>query len=194
MNPRLLAVGTALALAGAVTASAQTSPFLPDPLFRDLVNELSGDRAFEYDRHLTRYHRTGGSRDFFAAAEYIRQAAVDAGLEDVKLVRQRWDGKSWSCSFGEAWLLDPQPAKLAAYAEVAVSIADNSRTSHVTGELVDVGAGVAEADYAGKDVKGKIVLASGTATTAHAEAVWKRGALGVVSWQKIGRASCRERV
>jgi hypothetical protein len=183
LNARLLAVGTALALAGAASGLAQTSAFLPDPLYRDLVNEISGDRAFEYDRSLTRYHRTGGSRDFFAAAEYIRQAAVDAGLEDVKLVRQKWDGESWSCSFGEAWLLDPQPAKLAAYAEVAVSIADNSRTTHVTGELVDVGAGVSEADYAGKDVKGKIVLASGTATTAHAEAVWKRGALGVVSWQ-----------
>ena len=85
------------ALGAAATARAQTSPFLPDPLFRDLVNEISGDRAFEHDRHLTHYHRTGGSRDFFAAAEWIRQAAVAAGLEDVKLVRQKWDGHGWSC-------------------------------------------------------------------------------------------------
>jgi hypothetical protein len=183
LNPRLLAVRAALVLGVAATGSAQTSPFLPDPLFRDLVNEISGDRAFEYDRHLTHYHRTGGSRDFFAAAEYIRQAAVEAGLEDVKLVRQKWDGESWSCAFGEAWVLDPQPSKLAAYGEVAVSIADNSRTTHVSGELVDVGAGIAEADYAGKDVKGKIVLGAGSAGTVHAEAVWKRGALGVVSYQ-----------
>jgi hypothetical protein len=183
LHPRLLAAAAALVLGVAAMGSAQTSPFLPDPLFRDLVNEISGDRAFEYDRHLTHYHRTGGSRDFFAAAEYIRQAAVAAGLEDVKLVRQKWDGESWSCTFGEAWVLDPQPSKLAAYGEVAVSIADNSRTTHVSGELVDVGAGIAEADYAGKDVKGKIVLGSGTAATVHAEAVWKRGALGVVSYQ-----------
>jgi hypothetical protein len=179
----LAAVGAALVLARAAAGFAQTSPFLPDPLFRDLVDEISGDRAFEHDRHLTRWHKTPGSRDFFAAAEYIRQAAVDAGLEDVKLVRQKWDGEAWSCRFGEAWLLDPRPTKLAAYGEVAVSIADNSRTTHVTGELVDVGAGVADADYAGKDVKGRIVLASGSTTTAHAEAVWKRGALGVVSYQ-----------
>jgi hypothetical protein len=182
LNAPLVAATAALLMAPALVR-AQTSPFLPDPVFRDLVNEISGDRAYERDRHLTRWHRTGGSRDFFAAAEYVRQAAAEAGLQDVKLVRQKWDGESWSCTFGEAWIVDPQPAKLAAYGEVAVSVADNSRTTHVTAELVDVGAGVADADYAGKDIKGRIVLASGSATTVHAEAVWKRGALGVVSWQ-----------
>jgi hypothetical protein len=182
LNARLL-VACATITAGAAPAAAQTSPFFRDPLFRDVVNEMSGDRAFEHVRQLTHYHRTGGSRDFFAAAEYIRQAAVSAGLEDVKLVRQKWDGQSWSCRFGEAWVLEPEPFKLAAYDEVAVSVADLSRTTHLTAELLDAGAGTTDADYAGKDVKGKIVLVSGSATTAHAEAVWKRGALGIVSWQ-----------
>jgi hypothetical protein len=162
-------------------AFAQTSPFLPDPLFRHLVNEISGDRAFENVRHLTHYHRTGGSRDFFAAAEWIRGAAEAAGLENVTLVRQKWDGHGWSCRSGEAWLLEPEEVKLASYGEVAVSIADHSRTTHVTAELVDVGAGTAEADFTGKDVRGKIVLASGPVGTVMQEAVWKRGALGIVS-------------
>ena len=135
---------------------------------RALVNELSGDRAFEYDRHLTHYHRTGGSRDFFAAAEYIRQAAAAAGLEDVKLVRQKWDEHGWSCRSGEAWLIEPEEVKLAAYGEVAVSIADHSRTTHVIAELVDVGAGTAADDYKGREVRGKVVLASGPVAAAHA--------------------------
>ena len=63
--------------------AAQTSPFVDGALYRDLADEISGDRSFENVRHLTHFHRTGGSRDFFAAAEYIRAAAVDAGLEDV---------------------------------------------------------------------------------------------------------------
>jgi hypothetical protein len=167
--------------AAAAPGLAQTSPFLPDPLYRELVNEISGDRAYEYDRHLTHYHRTGGSRDFFAAAEYIRTAAVDAGLEDVRLVRQKWDEHGWSCRFGEAWLIAPQEVKLAAYGEVAVSIADHSRTTHVTADLVDVGSGTTDADYEGRDVKGKVVLASGPLATVQREAVWKRGALGVIS-------------
>jgi peptidase M28-like protein len=162
-------------------ARAQTSPFLPDPLYSHLVNEISGDRAYENDRHLSHYHRTEGSRDFFAAAEWIRGAAEAAGLEDVRLIRQKWDGHGWSCSSGEAWLVAPETMKLADYGEVAVSIADNSRTTHVTAELLDVGAGTSDKDYEGKDVKGRIVLASGPVRETQREAVWKRGALGVLS-------------
>jgi len=181
VNPRPLPWLAGAVLAAAVPALAQTSPFVPEPLFRQLVNEISGDRAFEDVRRLSHFHRTGGSRDFFAAAEWIRGAAEAAGLEDVKLIRQAWDEAGWSCASGEAWLLDPDEVKLASYAEVRVSVADHSRTTHLTAELVDVGNGLAEADYAGKDVKGKVVLASGSVRTVQQEAVWKRGALGVLS-------------
>ncbi|HWW92502.1 MAG TPA: M28 family peptidase [Vicinamibacteria bacterium] len=160
--------------------SAQTSPFLPDSLYHQLVNEISGDRSFENVRHLTPYHKTAGSQDFFAATEWIRGAAEAGGLEEVKLIRQPWDGHGWSCRFGEAWLVEPE-FKLASYGDVAMSIADDSRTTHLTAELVDVGAGVAEADYQGKEVKGKVVLASGVVSTVTREAVWKRGALGILS-------------
>ena len=168
-------------LAGPSVLLAQTSPFLPDPLYRQLVNELSGDRAFEQVRHLTHFHRTAGSRDFFAAAEYIRGAAHAAGLQDVRLVRQKGSGPGWSCRSGSAWLLEPQEVKLADYGEVAVSIADLSRTTHVTAELVDVGEGDDDDAYQGKDVKGKVVLASGPLAAVMREAVWERGALGILS-------------
>ncbi len=163
-------------------AAAQTSPFLPDPLFRDLVGEISGDRAFESVRQLSHFHRTEGSRDFFAAAEWIRGAAEAAGLEDVKLVRQKWKGHGWSCLSGSAWLVEPERLKLGDYGDVPLVIADQSRTTHATAELVDVGSGTADADYAGKDVKGRIVLASGSPSKVQEQAVWKRGALGLVSY------------
>jgi hypothetical protein len=163
-------------------AAAQTSPFLPDPLFRELADEISGDRAFESVRQLSHYHRTDGSRDFFAAAEWLRGAAVAAGLEDVKLVRQKWKGHGWSCSSGAAWIVEPERAKLGDYGEVPLFIADHSRTTHLTAELVDVGAGTGEADYAGREVKGRVVLASGAPAKVQELAVWKRGALGVVSY------------
>jgi len=171
----------ALVLAVPAEAFSQTSPFLPHARLRALVNQISGDRAYEHVRHLSHYHRTGGSRDFFAATEYIRGAAETAGLEDVKLIRQKWDGHGWSCRSGEAWLVEPEPLKLADYLEVAVSIADHSRTTHVTAELIDVGSGTSEKDYAGREVKGRVVLASGGLAAVVREAVWKRGALGVVS-------------
>jgi hypothetical protein len=176
-----LAAAVAAACTVPAPARAQSSPFVPEAVYRHLANELSGDRAFEHDRSLSRFHKTDGSRDFFKAAEVIRQAAVDGGLEDVRLVRQKWDGHGWSCNSGEAWLMADPAEKLASYGDVAMSIADHSRTTHVVADLVDVGAGVEEADYKDRDVKGKIVLASGSLSAAHREAVWKRGALGVLS-------------
>jgi hypothetical protein len=160
---------------------AQTSPFVPETLYRDLANEISGDRAYETVRYLSQFHRTGSSRDFYKAAEYIRARAEAFGLEDVKLVRQSAREPGWTCQSGEAWLPGEPPLKLAAYDDVAFSIADNSRTTHVTADLVEVGNGIADADYEGKDVKGKVVLAWGPVARVHQEAVWKRGALGVLS-------------
>ena len=143
-----------------VSGLAQSSPFLPDDVWRALGNEMSGDRSFEHVRHLTHYHRTGPGRDFWAAADYIKEAAKDAGLEDVRLIRQEWDGRPWTCHSGEAWLLGPEPEKLADFGAVAVSIADHSRKTHVKAELVDVGAGTSADDYEGIDVEGRVVLAS----------------------------------
>ena len=177
-SPLALALATLLP----ATGLAQTSPFLSEGLQRSLVNEISGDRSFEHVRQLTRYHRTGPGRDFWGAVEYIRSSAEDAGLEDVKVIRQAWDGRPWSCAFGEAWLLGPEPVKLADFDEVAVSIADHSRTTHVRAGLVDVGSGTTAGDYEGIEVEGRVVLAAGGPAAVMREAVWQRGALGVVSY------------
>jgi hypothetical protein len=171
----------ALACCLPLPSYAQTSPFVPEALYRELANEVSGDRAFETIRYLSQFHRTGSSADFYKAAEYIRAQAERAGLEDVRLVRQAAREPGWTCQSGEAWLAGDAPLKLAAYNDVAFSIADNSRTTHVNAELVEVGNGTADSDYEGKDVKGKVVLAWGPVARVHQEAVWKRGALGVLS-------------
>ena len=68
-----------LTFAAPSAVRAQTSPFLPDDLYRTLVNEISGDRAYENVRHLSHFHRTEGSKDFFAATEWVLQAAKDGG-------------------------------------------------------------------------------------------------------------------
>ncbi len=50
--------------------------------------------------------------------------------------------------------------------------------------LVDVGEGTKESDYAGKDVAGKIVLVSASPGAAQELAVGKFGAVGLVSYQQ----------
>ena len=77
--------------------------------------------------------------------------------------------------------MEPEEIKLADNWEVAAALADHSRPADVTAELVDVGAGTTDADYEGKEVEGKLVLAAGLTPLVMAEAVLKRGALGVIS-------------
>ncbi len=161
-------------------AMAQETPFISENVERNLVNELSGDLAYDNLRWLAHYHRTGGSEDFHKAALFIEQKAKEYGLEEVKLVSQKFSGRSWSATSGELWVVEPKEMKLGSYAEYAVALATNSRSTNSTAELVDVGEGT-EKEYEGKDVKGKIVLTSGSPAAAMNEAVWKRGALGVVS-------------
>src|SRR5206468_9145292 len=58
---------------------------------------------------------------------------------------------------------------------------DYSQDADVTAELVDVGRGAAPADYAGKAVRGRLVLASGPLPLVHRLACEERGAAGFLS-------------
>jgi aminopeptidase YwaD len=71
---------------------------------------------------------------------------------------------------------------LASYAAEPVVLAEDSESADVTAELADVGEGTRESDYAGKDVKGKIVLVSASPGAAQDLAVGKFGAAGIVSY------------
>jgi hypothetical protein len=178
-----LAVVTALILlVCAGPARAQRSPLLPDGVYGALVNEISGDIAFEHIRWLTHYHRPmGGSEGFEAVAKYVEQKAREYGLEDVRYIPLKYSSNSWSPHLGELWITEPYQRRLAFTPETALSMADYSRPTDISSaELVDVGAGQTDADYTDKDVAGKVVLASGTLATIVEQAVWKRGALGVV--------------
>ena len=165
----------------------QTSPFVDEKVERLLSNEISGDRAFETERITTQWHKPSGSDGFFAVAHYVEQQARAAGLSDVRWIDQVAQSAAWTPLRAEAWLISGEGAaaketRLGSYAEAKTSIADFSRPADVTAELVDVGSGEKASDYAGKNVKGKIVLAFGSLTVVTEQAVWKRGAAGILSW------------
>ncbi len=164
-------------------ADAQQSPFLSDPVYRTLVNEISGEVALEHVRWFTHWHRpTAGSEGFEAIAKYIEQKAREYGLEDVRRINVKSDGAAWKVNSAELRVIEPFERRLAFSPEVQLSVADNSRSADIkSAELLDVGDGVTEKDYAGKDVTGKVVLTTGPVGAVMNEAVWKRGALGVVA-------------
>jgi hypothetical protein len=184
MDQSVAVIVTCCALASATPAVAQQSPLMPEPVYRALVNEMSGDIAFEHIRWFTHYHRPmGGGEGFEAVAKYVEQKAREYGLEDVRYIPLKSSTASWTPKLGELWLIAPSERRLAFSLEVAVSLADYSRPTDIaSAELVDVGQGTTAADYEGKEVAGKVVLTHGSPSDVMKEAVWARGALGLISF------------
>ena len=78
-------------------------------------------------------------------------------------------------------LVNKETRLLGSYAAEPVVLAEDSESGDVTADLVDVGEGTKESDYAGKDVKGKIVLVSAQPGAVQDLAVGKFAAAGIVS-------------
>jgi hypothetical protein len=169
-----------LILSFAASVFAQSTPFLTDEQIRMLRNEISGDRAFEHIRVLTQWHRDSGMEGYFKAMDYVVGAAKANGLQDVSIIKQPLDG-NYTARIGELWMVEPVEMKLADIGDHALYLADGSRDADVTAELVYVGNG-SEAALGNIDVKGKIVLVNGGPGPAMTNAVYRKGALGVVSY------------
>lgn len=173
-----------------VLARAQQSPFVPEETYNKLVNEISGDIAFDNLRSLVMYHATnGGADDFQKEAQWVAERAKQYGLEEVHFIslpawRTSLDApdQNWTLKGGELWVVEPKMLKLGDVRETPTSVADNSPSADITAELVDVGEGTRDTDYAGKDVAGKLVLAYGPLNQVKTLACWERGAVGIVSY------------
>ena len=63
-----------------------------------------------------------------------------------------------------------------------MSLAQDSDSGEVTADLVDVGAGTREQDYAGKQIRGQLVLTSSQPEAVATLAVDRFGAAGIVSY------------
>jgi Peptidase family M28 len=169
---------------------AQQSPFLPEDTYSKLVNEISGDIAYDNLRSLVMYHSTsGGSDDFQKEAQWVAERARQYGLEEVHFIDlPAWHSspdavdQNWTLRGGELWVVEPKMLKLGDARETPTSVADNSPSADITAELVDVGEGTRDTDYAGKEVAGKVVLSYGSPNKVKRLACWERGAVGIVSY------------
>ncbi|MGD2217270.1 MAG: M28 family peptidase, partial [Gemmatimonadales bacterium] len=160
--------------------SAQDLAVLGPEAVRLILQEVSGDAAYEHIRYQTQFHRPrGGSNGLWKVAEYFEAKAREYGLENVSLIKQASSGRPWNASFGDLWIVEPEPERLASTLQSPLHLGDYSRPTDVTGELIDIGAG-SEEDLADLDVSGKVVLTYGSASGAMMRAVRDGGALGVV--------------
>jgi aminopeptidase YwaD len=179
-------------------ADAQKPPLLSGAEVGALDQELSGETAKRNLEGIVRFHRVRGSRGFHDAAELVAERARAYGLSDVQILEFPADGKifygtqrsrpPWDADFAELWEMREQDGKwspavrLASWDAMPVTLAEDSESADVTAELIDIGDGTRESDYAGKDVRGKIVLAAAQPGAVQHLAVEIHGAAGIVSY------------
>src|SRR3984957_1446999 len=166
-------------------------PFLAEAQWVHMRDEASGIAPFENLSNLTRLHRGPATTEFDQAAECVMMRSKEYGLQDAHTEQFTIDGKihyglmrshlAWQVEAASLWEIQPEHTLLGDWATDPIRLADYSHTAEADAALVDVGQGTSEADYAGKDVRGKIVLADGALATVQRIAVMQQGAAGIVS-------------
>ena len=191
--------GIAVALLFAATAAAQQPPskYVVSPALFDAISaEYSGERALENVRGITQFHRVQASPGFTQGREWVVERLKGHGITDVEVERFPSDGRTrysthvgpmaWTVREGELWVEEPFRERLCRFSDQPVCLSTLSNGGEWRGEAIDAGSGDNAASYEGKDVRGKIVFASGYAGAVHREAVIRRGALGAVIYPAPG--------
>jgi hypothetical protein len=179
-----------------LTAICSAQHLVKKETFDAIANEYSGERAQENIRSIVEYSRIQGSPMMAAVASDVVLAKLKAVGIESKVEQWTSDGKTmygtyispmgWDMRGGELWVESAggdknfQPLRLCRYADVPMCVVTMSKGGDWSGELVEVGKGSGAKDYEGKDVSGKVALASGYAADVVREAVLKHGAVGVV--------------
>ncbi len=188
-------LGMLLALPVIAEASAELTELIPAATVKLIAEESSGIIAKRNLDSISLYHRTRASSQFRAAAEHIRDRLHDYGYAEATIIEYPADGKTmfgtqksrlaWDVDFAELWELDTignRAIRHASWTAMPLSVAQDSVSGRVTTTLIDIGAGTDEADYAGKDIEGQLVLTSSQPESVAAEAVGERGAAGIISY------------
>jgi len=188
----LIAILLSARLTGSV-ANSQRPPLLPEKDVAALANQLSGETAKRNLEAIARFHRQRGSKGFHEAAELVAERLRAYDLSDVAILQFPADGKvfygtqrsrpAWDVDLAElSELSGSAQVRLANYDAEPVVVAEDSESADVTADLINVGDGTRESDYAGKDVKGKLVLVGAQPGAVQDLAVGKFGAAGIISY------------
>lgn len=164
-------------------------PELPDTRAGWLeAGDLDGDTAARAAAPDAGARRVGGT-----PADAGPQAWIESFASDGRVTYQTWQSPSgWDIDAAELRLVSPAAPggeRLVGYPEAPMSLVTYSNPGDVTAPLVWAGGGERPEDYAGLDVAGKFVLATGYGGAVHREAVLRRGAAAVVCYLADARAA-----
>jgi len=182
-------VAAVVALAGSAPISGQLPPdrcLVPAPIRDAILNEYSGEQAVLHVQLLAaNRHRTPEEyTNQYFESDYISREATRFGLSDVR-VEYFPAADEWDAEEADLWLVQPVSKKIASINQVPTALAKGSLSADVESELVYVGAG-RDADYASKDVAGKIVFGDAGVGQVFNLAVNQKGAAGALGTGSAG--------
>jgi aminopeptidase YwaD len=156
---------------------------------RAIIMEASGERAMHHVLEFVPYQRVRPASEYttgpFRESAMTAQFAKEYGFSSVEIEKFP-GGTLWQPSKGQLWASEKLgPRKLYDIFDTPVALGGNTPTGDVSGELIDIGNGGRAEDYAGKDVKGKVVMGSASLNALQRFAVFERGAVGVLSWNSM---------
>ena len=161
-----------------------------DPVINTLWNDVDRDAAMGHVRFASQYWRLAGNPGYDATIDRVRARLTTSGFAPSAISIDEYPntGKGWSYSTGTLAIVhDGRPDEpVLSREKQPLSLCINSFSTPPAGvvaPLVDVGKGAAAADYAGKNLKGAVVLGDAPAATLWRNAVVTGGAIGVISTQ-----------
>jgi hypothetical protein len=196
MSHRLPAVFLLFLLSSA--AVAEIRELVPEDVLKSIAEETSGEAAKRNLDTITLQHRMRASSQFDAATQHILEQLRHYGLDEVGTLEYAADGKTmfgtqksrpvWDVRFAQLWEVRDEGGemrrvrKLGDWDSVPLTLAQDSLSGDVMASLVDIGSGLEDTDYDGKDLTGKLVLTSSQPEDVVERAVGQMGASGIISY------------
>ena len=192
-------------LVASSTAHADLTDLVPTETLKQIAEETSGEAAKRNLDTITLQHRMRASDQFDNATSHILRMLEAYELDEVATLEYAADGETmfgtqksrpkWKVRSAELWELADENGelirsrRLGDWSSVPLSLAQDSQSGDVTTTLVDIGAGRDDADYQGKDIRGKLVLTSSQPESVAERAVGELGAAGIVSYAPNQRSA-----
>lgn len=189
----------------ALSAHADIRELIDEDVLKQIAEETSGEAAKRNLDTITLQHRMRASSQFDSATQHILNQLRHYGLDDVELLEYPADGRTmfgtqksrpvWDVRSAELWELSEvngetvRSRRLGDWDSVPLTLAQDSLSGEATTTLVDIGAGTSNADYAGKEIRGKLVLTSSQPESVVERAVGEFGAAGIISYAPNQRSA-----
>ena len=182
---RRVARALLVVVAGTAPLAAQSTPVAIPPgaerAYTEFKSRVDGNAAMDLVRFMDQYWRISGNPGFNASVDRIRDTLTRAGLA-ARIEEFNSRGRGWDYQVGTLAFADTGEVLLSRERD-RVSLCINSFSTPdggIDAPIVDVGAGT-PADFAGKEVKGAVILGSGPVQQLWQQGVRARGAAGVIS-------------